>query len=204
MSQGGPAYSGQFLQVSNVLGQNEENCLNNGSSVKTTSTNYTIAQDLDGLLAVQSYGKLAVCMTGSLVDAASRTYDYAAFMLIYDPRYSVFAQVSTLADGKAVYPETQLVPQQPLATATNDISTLLKGSLYVREFAACSIAAAPVGRCAAVINPSGSAATLPALAQSYAHHAVLPSNSLYGGGVVTIAAGTSSSLAPGTGEILVQ
>lgn len=206
----GPAYystGAPFLSLSNVIGQNREGCLDDsteGLHTDHTPNDDYLSNDLNGLLEVQSLDKVAVCMTGSLVDVASRTYAYAAFMLIYAPSYSAFGGVTPLSDGEAVYPETQLVPQQPLTSATTDVSVLLHGGVYVREFAACSIAKVSIGACAAIVNSSSSSAAIPSLTQQYTRHIVLPANSLYGGGVATAASGAPTSLAAASAVILVQ
>lgn len=201
---GGPAYNGAFLNLPFVIGQNEENCHNDGTKLRTDAVYGYFTNDTNGLLAIQAMGKLAVCMPGALVDPASRLYDYAAFMLTYSPAYSVFGQVYNLSDGVAVYPETQLVPLSPLQSATTAVSALLNGGVYVREFAACAIASAPIGSCAALVNASGSSKAIPNLEQSYAHSIVLDPQSLYGGGRAHVAAGTPSTLAAGSAAILVQ
>ncbi|MGP6157345.1 MAG: putative glycoside hydrolase [Vulcanimicrobiaceae bacterium] len=199
----GPAYSnGEFINQPEVIGQMIEGCFANGAL--RTDLYSRFQDDANQNLNVQAYHKLAVCMPTVSVDPASRLYSYAAFMLIYDPSYSVFGMNTVLSDNEAVYPETQLVPQQPLTTATNDVAVLRTGNVYVREFASCAIASSSIGGCAALVNSSSSSATIPKLSQAYAHSIVLDAQSLYGGGQAHVVAGTPSSLAPGSAAILVR
>jgi hypothetical protein len=208
-AQAGPSYPSQgapFLNVSNVIGQNFEGCLSDpyeGLHTANTPNDDFLQNDLNGMLAVQAYRKLAVCMPTGPIAPAGRLYVYASYLLAYSPAYSAFAQIQNLSDGYAVYPETQLVPQQPLTTATTDVAVLRKGSVYVREFASCAIASVPIGGCVALVNSSSASAAIPALTQSYAHGIVLDAKSLYGGGLAHVVA-ASVSLAPASAAILVR
>lgn len=200
---GGPAYGGAFLTLPEVIGQVSEDYIAGDAGLRSDRWGF-FQNDENGILAIASYHKLALCLPEGPVDSASRTYIYAAFMLVYDPQYTVYGQDLVLADKEAIYPETQLVPQRPLATASGDVALLRKGGVYVREFAACSIASVPVGPCAAVLNSSTASAALPPLAQSYAHRIALDSGSVYHGGAARIVSGTPSSLGPVSAVILVR
>jgi hypothetical protein len=200
----GPAYAdGEFINQPEVIGQMIEGCFAANGALRTDL--YSRFQyDADQNLNVHAYHKLAICMPTGALAPAGRLYVYAGFMLTYDPQYSVYGMDTVLSDGYAVYPETQLVPQQPLKSASSDVGTLRNGNVYVREFASCAIASSSIGGCVALVNSSASSATIPALTQSYAHSIVLDSQSLYGGGKAHVVAGTPSSLAPGSAAILVR
>jgi hypothetical protein len=103
----------------------------------------------------------------------------------------------------STWPDAQVVPRHPLQTATGgSIETLGVGSLYRREFAACFQAGTSIGGCAAIVNPSGSSASMPTLQQHYAHSIVLPTSSLYGGGSVTWSTQVPTSIPASSAVIL--
>lgn len=201
----GPAYGGTFVDLPAVMGQLFEGCFNNGGNYLYTDAGNTFVREEDGLLAVIAHHKLADCLPTGDTSAAHRLYAYAAFLLSYDPQYSVFAMETTQSDGRALYPETQLVPQLPRMTA-GEIGQLRTGAnTYVREFGACAIGGNPIGPCAAVVNASSTAsATLPSLATTYGSSIGLDAASLYGGGRARVVAGVPASLPPATAAILVH
>ncbi|HYZ15111.1 MAG TPA: hypothetical protein VE591_01870, partial [Candidatus Acidoferrum sp.] len=199
----GPAYNGAFVKLPNVMGEVSEGCFNNAGSLMTADGNNWWTRVEGGLISIASYHKLALCYPTGDTTPAHRLYGYASWLLSYDPTYSVYGSIVTQSDGNAIFPETQLVPTQPLATATA-ISQLQKGGVYVREFAQCAIASVAIGPCAAVVNPSSTAtATIPALTQSYTNVIALDAGSLYGGGKARVVSGVPGSLGPATAAILV-
>ena len=200
----GPAYNGVFVDLPTVMGQMFEGCFNNGGGFLYTDASAQFQREADGLIAVTQHKKLALCMpTGDAADPAKRLYAYAAFMLTYDPAYSVYGMNQKQSDGEALYPETQLVPQQPLRTAT-EIGQLKTGGVYVREFASCAIGGSAIGPCAAVVNSSAATAAVPALTTAYARHIALDPQSSYNGGKANPVAGAVGSLAAGSAAILVR
>jgi hypothetical protein len=201
----GPAYNGAFLDLPYVYAQQFEGCFNNAGNYLYTDSEGKFAKEENGLLAVMAHHKSAVCYPTGDTSSAHRLYAYAAWMLTYDPAYSVYEMDVPQSDGEAVYPETQLVPVQPRATAASSVTELRNGSVYVREFAQCAIAASPIGPCAAVVNSSPSAtAAIPALSTAYAHQIALDPQSLYHGGKANVVAGAPASLPPATAAILVR
>ncbi len=200
----GPAYGGVFLDLATVMGQMFEGCFNNAGGFLYTDASAQFQRETDGLLAVQQHKKLALCVpTGDATNPAKRLYAYAAFMLVYDPAYSVYGMTIKQSDGEALYPETQLVPQQPFKTAT-EIGQLKAGGVYVREFGSCSIGGSAIGPCAAVVNSSSAAAAIPALTTAYARHIELDPQSMYTGGKANPVVGGIASLGGGSAAILVR
>jgi hypothetical protein len=200
----GPAYGGAFLDLPYVSSQQFEGCFNNAGNYLYTDAENKFAKEEDGLIAVVAHRKSAVCFPTGDTSPAHRIYAYAAWLLTYDPMYSVYETDVPMSDGEALYPETLLVPAQPRATAT-EIGQLRQGGVFVREFAACAIAAVPIGPCAAVVNSSaGATAAVPALSTAYGHQIVLDPQSHYHGGKANVVAGVPASLAPGTAAILVR
>ena len=101
--------------------------------------------------------KLFMCLGKDTAPAASsadgRTYAYASFMLTYDLGSSVVGEEYTTSASFDVVPESELVALNPLIQTPTDISGLLVGSVYAREYASCYIAGNPAGPCAFVVNP---------------------------------------------------
>ena len=105
--------------------------------------------------------------------------------------------------GVPVYPETALVALSPLKTATGDIDTLRRGGTYVREFARCYLARAPVGPCAAVVN-SSSTSTAPWPLAGYRAALTLLTRSIPDGGHLRFAAPVPTALPPATATIVIR
>jgi hypothetical protein len=200
-----PAYGGAFLDLPFVMGNMFEGCYNNGDSGPFTDARDRFAHLSDGLLAVIAKRKLALCLPTGPTDAVHRTYAYAAFLLTYDPEYSVYGMLTPLADRRALYPEITVVPSAPRATARTSAAVLRRGGVWVREFGRCAVAGAPAGACAAVVNSSPlSPVEIPPLAVRYAKHVELDGTSLYGGGRARVVSGAPRALAPASAVLLVQ
>jgi hypothetical protein len=199
----GPAYGGVFLDLPYVMGQMFEGCYNNGDSGPFTDARNRFAHESDGLLAVIAKRKLAVCLPTGPSDPPHRTYAYAAFLLTYDPSYSVFGMKEKQSDGRAIYPETELVPGSPRQTA-RAIADLRRGAVYVREFARCALGGVPAGPCATVVNPSLGVAEMPLLPMRYGRHAELDSASSYGRGRVRVVTGVPRLLESASAVLLMH
>ncbi len=199
----GPAYDGAIIDQPFVMGQMFEGCFNNVGYL-FTSADRKFERLENGLMAVERHRKLAVCLQNGDTSPAHRLYAYAAFLLSYDPRWSVFAMAEPQADGFALYPESEFVPLAPRATARS-IEELRRDGVYAREFAECAIAGVSVGPCAAVVNASPAAsAKLPRLAAPYAHRVELDERSSYRGGQARVSGWSGEVLPPATGAILVR
>lgn len=200
----GPAYNGRFLELPFVMSEQQEGCFNNAGGYLYTDRNDKFRREENALLAVMSHAKDAVCFPTGDTAPPHRLYAYAAWLLTYDPRYSIYLMAVKQSDGDALYPETQLVPLAPRATPRS-IDDLRNGSVYVREFGTCAIASQPIGPCAAVVNPSErQAADIPRLSGGYAKHVVLDPQSLYHGGRVRSEPGAPAVLAPQSAAILLR
>jgi hypothetical protein len=198
----GPAYNGAFVDLPSVFGQQFEGYVNNDGGYLYAGGQF--AQEENGVLAVQAHRKWAMMMPSGSTTPSNRLYAYAAFLLVYDPNYSVYNMEVKQSDGYSLYPETQLVPAQPAATANGDVAQLQRGGVYVREFGACAIAAQPIGPCAVVLNAGSSSAATPSLSTAYAHQIALDAASLYTGGKARVVSGTPASLGATTAAILVR
>lgn len=101
-----------------------------------------------------------------------------------------------------MYPETRLVALGPRASASGDINALRRDGAYVREFARCYVARAPVGPCAAVVNPS--TGTVPWPLAGYRSALALSGGSIADGGRMRFAAPVPAALPPASAAIVIQ
>ncbi|HEX3550203.1 MAG TPA: hypothetical protein VHT53_07510 [Candidatus Elarobacter sp.] len=199
-----PSYNGTWLDAPNVAAQNFEGCYSDGSGVAGASNNRWVYQS-NAILATFAHHVPAVCMMYATPTPANRVYEMASWWMTYDPQYSVAAPYTSfpLSDGYTVVPEFDIVPRQPLQTASSDISSLRSANgAYVREFASCYQWAVPIGGCAAVVNPTNATVTLPALRQQYAHALVLDDASEYTGGKANWTGTIPATLAPNAAVVL--
>jgi hypothetical protein len=178
-----PAYNGVWLDSPNVVGDVYEGCY--GSSGSLDGNGYGVwTAKTNGLLATIAHRSRAVCMMNAPATPGNRIYEMASWWMTYTEPYSVAAPLNAPSDGSTVLPEYDLVPRQPRASATSDVAALHSASgAYVREFAACYQAGVAIGPCAAVVNPSVSAAVpMPALSGHYTSTLVVDDKSAYAGG----------------------
>ncbi len=199
----GPAYDGAFIDLPSVFGQMFEGAFNNEGHYLYADGQFE--REENGLLAVMAHRKLAICMPTGDVTPPHRLYAYAAWLLTYDPRYSVFATIEQQSpQHDALYPETALVPLEPRQTPRT-LADLRRGEVFAREFGACAIDGRAIGSCAAVVNASEhGGAMIPPLGVSYGHHIELDPQSAFRGGRVRVEAGAPHQLAPETAAILVR
>ncbi len=85
---------------------------------------------------------------------ALRLYVAASFLMTYDPDTSVLDELFLPASGFPVFPESQIVALDPLTPPPTQISDLLIGGVYARQYASCYVKGTPIGPCAMVVNPS--------------------------------------------------
>lgn len=174
----------------------------------TTDADWVNNENLQ--LNAANAGKLFFCYNTPNTDASSsiqlRQYIYASFLMGYGPSSSVLWEYFSTASGLHVFPETQLVPTNPLISSASSVSSFARGSVYVREYAACYLNGSSIGHCAAVVNPSsGSSYSMPSLTQSYSHTMSISGyGTLDGGSVSASGPAPPSSLPPETGVILIQ
>jgi hypothetical protein len=198
-----PAYGGKFLDLPFVVGQQFEGCFNNGGGYRYTERDDAFRKEANGILAVQAHHKSAYCYPTGDTSPEHRLYAYAAWLLVFDPHWSVYEMEVAQSDGHALYPETELVPRDPARTA-NTVDDLRDGGAYVREFGACTISGRAIGACASVVNADSRAtAALPRLRRAYNAHVELDARSLFAGGAARVARGVPQSLPPATAAILV-
>jgi hypothetical protein len=174
----------------------------------TTGSDWVNNENLQ--LNAVNVGKLFFCYNTPTSDASYsiqlRLYIYASFLIGYGPSSSVLWEYFYTPSGLHVFPETELVPLDPLISSASSVSSFARGGVYVREYANCYLNGSGVGHCAAVVNSSSSSSYyLPSLSQSYSHTLSISGYGILDGGSVS-ASGPAppASLPPETGVILIQ
>ncbi|MDQ6941132.1 MAG: hypothetical protein M3169_01295 [Candidatus Eremiobacteraeota bacterium] len=182
-----PSYNGAWLDSPNVAAQNYESCYADDTGVAGDHSARWVNQS-NSLLATFTHRALGVCMLMATPTPANRVYAVASWWMTYNEQYSVIAPypAQPLPDGFTVVPEFEIVPRRPLTSASSDIAALRSANgAYVREFAACYQAGAPIGPCAAVVNPTSASVTLPRLTGQYTGALAVDDKSMYSGGKAT-------------------
>jgi hypothetical protein len=136
-------------------------------------------------------GKYFVCGGANpkpaLTAISERIYQYASFLLTYNHDTSMISEHFQTFTKFQVEPESELVALQPLTSEPSDISSLLQSTgVYAREYGACYVSGAYVGKCAAVVNSD-----LPGTPESfpwpgkYRHTLVLTGGGVLDGGTMS-------------------
>ncbi|MDB5073608.1 MAG: hypothetical protein JWM87_4719 [Candidatus Eremiobacteraeota bacterium] len=200
-----PSYGGKWLDSPNVVGDEYEGCYtaDAGGNVEGDK-NDKWAETSNGILAVLAHNSKALCMMTAAATPSNRIYLMASWWMTYSEGSTIAAPERATPDGYTVRPEYDVVPRQPRATATNDIHVLRSSTgAYVREFAACYQARAPIGPCATIVNPSASAVAMPRLAGSYTRSLAVDDRSAYTGGQATWTGGVPAQL-PALSAVVVR
>ncbi len=194
----------------------------------------------DKALLAQSYRKYALVENEVSIPYGSsgydpvgdRTYGLGGIWLVYDPRYTIawshftypFDHLMIDGDGNpdSMAAELQIVPTQPLTTATgNDIATLQRsggntktgappGGVFVREFTTCYQNGTSIGHCAVVLNAedntytNGGVVSVPSLTYTYTSSLVITDAPADNGGTATWTGSVPTTLQPTTAVLLKQ
>jgi hypothetical protein len=139
-------------------------------------------------IAIVGGDKLFFCYVRNYGQAraqiAERIYDYASFLLTYRPQFAVLWETYNTPSNFHVLPESGFVALHPAKAQPTDISQLKSGGVYVREYADCYYRGKRLGSCAAIVNPSSSAATTNPIYGKYKHSLVLSGGGVTDGGTV--------------------
>ncbi|HYK65222.1 MAG TPA: hypothetical protein VEY94_09760 [Patescibacteria group bacterium] len=198
---GNPVQEEEYVGATNIAAIFGESCFTTYSG-QITGQKWT--DMADALLYTTGRHYPAICVgKGALADnRALRNYWLSSWWLTYDPTYSVAGELMTSPGDVYVFAEQELVPTSPLQTATSAVSQLKRSNgVYAREFATCYLKGVSIGACAAVVNPTSSTLSIPALSKAYHRRLVLDDNNLYDAGNVYIYSGLPT-LGPDTGQII--
>jgi hypothetical protein len=199
-----------LITNSAVTGAMVEDCYgqrSDGPTVPYQSGSAWVGNENLQLNAINN-GKLFFCYNTPITDASQsiqvRQYIYASFLLSYGASSSVLWEYFATPSGFHVFPESGLVPTGPLAGTASNVSSYARGGVYVREYSACYLRGSSIGRCAAVVNPSGSSYGMPSMSQSYSHAMNISGYGVLDGGSVSVTGSAPSSIGAFTGVVLVQ
>ncbi|HEY6358591.1 MAG TPA: hypothetical protein VIX35_10125, partial [Vicinamibacterales bacterium] len=199
---GNPVIEEEYVGAANVAGLIGEACFTYGTGIYTGTNWISMA---NALLYTTTRHSVAICGgRGSLADnRALRIYYLASWWLTYDPTYSVALEIMGSAGGVDLFPEETFVPAGPLQTATTSISQLQRSTgVYAREFAGCYLKGSWWNACAAIVNPTSSTLSIPALSKPYHWTLTLDNNNLYDGGGTSLTHSVPTTLAPGTAAVV--
>jgi hypothetical protein len=190
-----PSLSIGLLAGSNTVGGTLEDCYADNSMPKMTGWLWQAMENTE--LQVAARNKRFDCMGEDYGTASTqisaRIYDYASFLLTYNPSTSVYRPGYATPSGFHVTPETLLVPTSPVVAAPSSISGLVHyGGTYVREYRTCYLRGTSVGACAVVVNSDTVSHPFPFT--QYHHTLSLSGNGVLDGGTVS----TSGPAPPST------
>ncbi|MDQ6824198.1 MAG: hypothetical protein M3007_01895 [Candidatus Eremiobacteraeota bacterium] len=190
----------------NVMGAlADSDCYVDGPGSHGRSTDYAIVQSMHSYgystddwgqrendeLYLAAQGKQFWCLVGATGTASSETalriYAYASLMLTYSlTSTGYWTYWKTATPGQVeVYPETGLVPTNPVAGTPSSIISLRAGNVYAREYKDCFYRGKDKGPCTFVVNPTTSTQNWPALSRAYAHTMTLSGGGVLEGGIAS-------------------
>jgi hypothetical protein len=141
-------------------------------------------------IAMYPTGKLFICGGSNLKPAdqaiSERIYQYASFLLTYNPQTSMISEHFQTPTGFQVDPESELVALKPIHREPASISDLkVYTGVYAREYRECYVLGVLVGKCAAVVNSehAGTPRSFP-WGRRYHHTLVLTGSGVLDGGTM--------------------
>lgn len=198
--------------VESLLG--EQVPLNGG----TVTSYYSTLLDSLAYVNQNTAGKMVLLSTATAAPAAARRLHTATVLLGYEPG-RVISWEDLDSDGTSmplqVYPEAGLYPTQPVQTMAAPTGTgCLDGSsgtvctsgghntiqvatgVYRREFGQCYNQGTSIGRCAVIVNVSGSSVTFNQawLQNTYANQMVMTGGTVQSGGTISFSASTPTTI----------
>jgi hypothetical protein len=132
-----------------------------------------------------------------------RLFNYASFLLTYNPSTDIFQEWYATSSGFKVMPETGFVALSPAYGISTVSAAQYTGGVYERSYNECYYQGQSLGPCKIVVNP-GSASTPVPYITGFTHSMVLHGSSILDGGSVTFDGTASQTLAPLTAEILIH
>lgn len=163
----------------------------------------------DTEIAMALAQKIFVCNGGMNTDGAlsvqARLYQYASYLLTYDPNTTIYQTQYADYSGLTVYPEVQLVAKQPTSGEPTDISQLLQShGGYGRQYKACYFATYYVGPCGVFVNnnqPGPPAVQYP-WSSTYHHTLVVNGSGVLDGGTANVNGPAPPSTVPAGSAVI--
>lgn len=195
-----------YTNASNVIGGMCELCL-----AEHNSSGYDVAQTgsfwqgienaaIDLVNNHKIFWDYARATGDPSTETGLRKYIYASFLLTYSPSYSMLQEAFQSAYKFPVMPETGFVPLNPVTTASSVTGYRTSTGAYMRQFGACYYRGSYKGKCAVVVNPTGSTVSIPTTA--YSHALGMAGGGVLDGGYLTYGNARPSSLGPAQAAIL--
>ena len=188
---------------SNTVGGNMEHCFTDNSRAIQYGTAWTDVQNT--AIQIVGDGKYYECMARNTnpasLEITPRLFTIASFLMTYDPNHSILQEEFATNTGLDVMPESELVPLDPVQTATSSITQLRTATgVYARQFNACYLRGSSVGACVVAVNNDDVSERFPY--SGYTHTlAISGSGVLDGGSVSTSGGAPPTTLAPGAAVI---
>jgi hypothetical protein len=133
-----------------------------------------------------------------------RIYQYASFLLTYNPATSIISEKFSTASNLSVFPEETLVALDPLIQSPASVDELrTSGWTFGRQYASCYLGGVPIGACAAVVDAS--LATIPSpfpWPGVYSHTLVLSGAGILDGGTASVTGPAPSAIVPGATAVI--
>lgn len=192
-----------YVNGENTAGGEYEECFMNNTWAAEEQSQISVIANLKS--AGKAPGPGWWCYVDNTnADAATvipqRMFDYASFLLTYDPDYSVFQESFTTPSTFQVFPETGFVPLQPASTPSNISQLQTSSGAYVQNYGACYYRGSALGPCEVAVNPGTSSVALP---NSFMHSMAISGEGVLDGGQAVFTGGPVTSLAPKTAAILI-
>jgi len=133
-----------------------------------------------------------------------RVYQYASFMLTYDPASSIISEKYITPSNLAVFPEEGLVALDPVIPSPAKIGQLKTDTwTYGRQYNSCYLWGTSIGACAAVVNADVPTASHPfPWPGVYAHTLVLSGGGVLDGGTASVTGPAPPATMSGTSSII--
>lgn len=192
-----------YANASNVIGAMCELCITKNGSTDTPVLNGGWTDTENAEIKMVNEHKifwLYARASGSYSEYRLRNYTIASFLLAYSPSYAMLQEAYQTGHRFPIFPETGLVPMNPVTTASSVSGYMKSNGTYMREFGACYYRGVLKGKCAVVVNPTSYSKSLPTTA--YGHAMTLSGSGVLDGGTVGFGGGRPSSLPSGSGVVL--
>jgi hypothetical protein len=133
-----------------------------------------------------------------------RIYQYASFLLTYNPETSIISEKFSTPSNLGVFPEETLVALEPLIPSPASLNKLKTTHwTYGRQYAACYLAGQLIGSCAAVVNADNPSGAHPfPWPGVYSHTLVLNGSGIIDGGTASAAGPPPPDMVPGTSAVI--
>jgi hypothetical protein len=146
-------------------------------------------------------------LTPAETSYTERLYQYASFLLTYNPASSIISEKFSTPSNLSVFPEETLVALDPIIPSPSNVDQLRTSPwTFGRQYASCYLKGTFIGACAAVVNPTDAALSSPfPWPGVYAHTLTLSGAGVLDGGTASVTGPPPNSfVAPVSAVIAIQ